>query len=259
MFGVRKRFERRLDELGAQQARLASRVESVEAASKRTKGHSHWELLLAAVAAIAAIGAAYYTRTQAVQAVDAETRTVSSDLLTRFDGMWEARLTLQRYHALAGGGAPDFIVRTRNYFLKHIYFKPLTPEEEASQKLDTHRVTTEEEFFENLDKSRRRVKNFYQDIKLFSDKCLVSAGVREKLFGERFFVNTDAFLQKYWLPVERAQNAALYKDDDAAIKKHDDNACDLVAWYRRHSPPPPAFFASCTIKPKPDPMTPCTP
>jgi hypothetical protein len=194
-----------------------------------------WEPVTALGAAIAA-GAAVFAWSQSV---DTESRQISSDLLSRFnsDEMWKARLTLERYYYLLSGDkiAPADLTRlTEEYFKAFVYQKTVPASGRLADrvKFGSDREK-QEEFLRQVDQSRERVKNLYEDIIVFSEGRLVTATFREKVLKARFRRNTGDFLECFWLPVELGHNAALYLGRKA---DNDKRACQVVDWYRERFP-----------------------
>jgi hypothetical protein len=195
--------------------------------------------------AILVAGAALFAWSQSA---DTETRQVSSDLLNRFnaDEMWKARLTLERYYYLLSGDktAPaDLAKQTEEYFRSFVYQKAVPA---AGRLADRIKFGSDrekqEEFLRQVDQSRRRVKNFYEDIIVFSEGKLITNAFKEKVLKGRFYRNTGDFLECYWLPVELGQNAALYQGRKA---DNDKRACQVVDWYREKFPVAGRSFTPC--------------
>ena len=92
---------------------------------------------------------------QVRQAISTEDRTVSNDILNRFadEGMWRARLTLERYYFLLSGARNNQIGVTETYFAGYVYHKlPLERVEKIDEisALGDHKSI--EQYFEQLDK-----------------------------------------------------------------------------------------------------------
>jgi hypothetical protein len=193
------------------------------------------EWLSAGAAVIAAVAAVAAWR----GTVDTETRRVSGELLDQFnsDDMWRARLTLQRYYYLLSGDktAPaDLARQTEDYFKAFVYQKAPPP---AGRNTDRSRFggdrDKQEEFLRQVDQSRQKIKNFYEDVIVFSESGQLTRAFQDKVLKARFYRNAGDFLECFWLPVELGQNAALYqgrKDDS------DRRACQVVDWYRKKFP-----------------------
>lgn len=196
----------------------------------------------AVIAALAAVAAWKGT-------VDTEERRVSGQLLNEFnsDEMWKARLTLQRYYYLLSGDktAPaDLARQTEDYFKAFVYQKapPPTGRPAADRSKFGGDRDKQEEFLRQVDQSRQKIKNFYEDVIVFSENGLLTSAFREKVLKTRFYRNAGDFLECFWLPVELGQNAALYqgrKDDN------DRRACQVVDWYRQKYPVAGRKTASC--------------
>jgi hypothetical protein len=198
--------------------------------------------LSAVVAAVAALLAWRGT-------VDTETRRVSGQLLNEFnsDEMWKARLTLQRYYYLVSGDktAPaDLARQTEDYFKAFVYQK--SPPPAGRQAQDRNKFGSDrdkqEEFLRQVDQSRQKIKNFYEDVIVFSENGQLTRAFQEKVLKARFYRNAGDFLECFWLPVELGQNAALYqgrKDDS------DKRACQVVDWYREKYPVAGRKTATC--------------
>lgn len=205
-----------------------------------------WEALTALGAVIAA-GAAIFAWSQSV---DSETRQISSELLNRFnaDEMWKARLTLERYFYLLSGekvSPADLAKQTEEYFRSFVYQKAApAPGKLADRVKFGSDREKQEEFLRQVDQSRRRVKNFYEDIIVFAEGKLITNAVREKVLTGRFYRNAGDFLECYWLPVELGQNAALYQGRKA---DNDKRACQVVDWYREKFPVKGRPVASCAV------------
>jgi len=199
------------------------------------RGLMRWEAVAALGAMIAAAAAVFAWN----QSVDTETRQISSELLNRFnsDEMWKARLTLERYFYLVSGDkiAPADVAKlTEEYFRSSVYQKVAPP---TARLMDRIKFGTDrdkqDDFLRQVDQSRRRVKNFYEDIIVFSEGRLITNAFREKVLKGRFYRNTGDFLECFWLPVELGQNAALYQGRKA---DNDKRACQVVDWYREKFP-----------------------
>jgi hypothetical protein len=189
--------------------------------------------IAAVVAAIAALAAWRGT-------LDTETRRVSGELQNQFnsDDMWKARLTLQRYYYLLSGDktAPaDLARQTEDYFKAFVYQKAPVPS--GGRSGDRNRFggdrDKQEEFLRQVDQSRQKVKNFYEDVIVFSENGLLTRAFQEKVLKTRFSRNAGDFLECFWLPVELGQNAALYQ---GRKEDSDKRACQMVDWYRKKYP-----------------------
>jgi hypothetical protein len=191
---------------------------------------------LAALAAVVSAGAAVFACSQSV---DSEIRQVTTDLFNRFnsDEMWKARLTLERYYNLLSGDKitpAEFAKQTEEYFKSFVYQKAvLTGGRFADRLKFGNDREKQEEFFRQLDQSRRRVKNFYEDIMVFTESGLITKTVNERILKARFQRNTADYLECFWLPVELGQSAALYQ---ARKPETDKQACQAVDWYRKRFP-----------------------
>jgi hypothetical protein len=89
------------------------------------------------------------------------------------------------------------------------------------------------EFLRQVDQSRQKIKNFYEDVIVFSEAGQLTRAFQDKVLKARFHRNAGDFLECVWLPVELGQTAALYqgrKDDDSK------RACQVVDWYRKKFP-----------------------
>lgn len=210
----------------------------------RLRGLMRWQAVVVLSAVIAA-GAALFAWSQSI---DTAARQISSELLSRFnaDEMWRARLTLERYFYLLAGDriAPaDLAKLTEEYFRSFVYQKAPPPN---GRLVDRVKFGTDkdkqEEFLRQVDQSRRRVKNFYEDIIVFTEGGLITNAFREKVLKGRFYRNTGDFLECFWLPVELGQNAALYQGRKA---DNDARACRVIDWYRRKFPAADRSFAPC--------------
>jgi hypothetical protein len=153
--------------------------------------------------------------------------------------MWKARLTLERYYYLLSGDkiAPADLARlTEEYFKSFVYQKAAPA---AGRLTDRGKFggdrERQEDFLRQVDQSRRRVKNFYEDIIVFSESGLITNSLKEKVLKARFYRNTGDFLECFWLPVELGQNAALYQGRKA---DNDKRACQVIDWYREKFPAP---------------------
>lgn len=221
-------------------------VRGAGSAAVRSAGSAFRRERLTAVAAvIAALAAVAAWR----GTVDTEQRRVSGQLLNEFnsDDMWKARLTLQRYYYLLSGDktAPaDLARQTEDYFKAFVYQKapPPTGRPAADRSKFGSDRDKQEEFLRQVDQSRQKIKNFYEDVIVFSENGLLTGAFREKVLKARFYRNAGDFLECFWLPVELGQSAALYqgrKDDS------DKRACQVVDWYRAKYPVAGRKTASC--------------
>lgn len=201
------------------------------------------------LAAVAAIVAAVAAVAAWRGTVDTEQRRVSGQLHNEFnsDEMWRARLTLQRYYYLLSGDktAPaDLARQTEDYFKAFVYQKAAPPG--GRQASDRNRFGSDrdkqEEFLRQVDQSRQKIKNFYEDVIVFSESGLITNAFREKVLKARFYRNAGDFLECFWLPVELGQNAALYQG-----RKNDSDrrACQVVDWYRQKYPVAGRQTAAC--------------
>jgi hypothetical protein len=202
------------------------------------------ETVTAIAAVVAAVAAVLAWR----GTIDSETRRVSGELHSQFnsDEMWKARLTLERYYYLLGGDrtAPgDFTRQTEDYFKAMVYQKAALPNNRNGERskfgADRDR---QDDFLRQVDQSRQKIKNFYEDVIVFSEKGLLTDAFREKVLKARFYRNAGDFLECFWLPVELGQKAALYQG------RKDDNekrACQVVNWYREKYPVAGRPVASC--------------
>ena len=213
-------------------------------AASRLRSVMRWQTVAALAAAIAALAVVFGWS----QSNDTAARQVSSELLNRFnaDEMWKARLTLQRYFYLLAGDriAPaDLAKLTEEYFRSFVYQKVAPPN---GRLVDRVKFGTDkdkqEEFLRQVDQSRRRVKNFYEDIIVFTEGGLITSAFRDKVLKGRFYRNTGDFLECFWLPVELGQNAALYQGRKA---DSDARACRVIDWYRRKFPVADRSFTPC--------------
>jgi hypothetical protein len=195
------------------------------------------EWLSAVAAVVAAIAAVQAWR----GTVNTEASRVSTELLDQFnsDDMWKARLTLQRYYYLLSGdkAAPaDLARQTEDYFKAFVYQK--TPPPAGRNAGDRNNRfggdrDKQEEFLRQVDQSRQKIKNFYEDVIVFSESGQLTKAFQDKALKARFHRNAGDFLECFWLPVELGQTAALYqgrKDDDGK------RACQVVDWYRKKYP-----------------------
>jgi hypothetical protein len=202
-----------------------------------------WVPVMALGAGIAAVAVFAWS-----QSVDTETRQISSELLNRFnaDEMWKARLTLERYFYLLSGdkiSPADLAKQTEEYFRSFVYQKAvLAPGRLTDRAKFGSDREKQEEFLRQVDQSRHRVKNFYEDIIVFTEGGLITHAVREKVLKGRFSRNTGDFLECFWLPVELGQNAALYQGRKA---DNDERACRVVNWYRKKFPVADRSIAPC--------------
>jgi hypothetical protein len=227
-------------------AAAAGKVAAAGSAVAQALGSLFRRETLAAIAAvIAAVAAVAAWR----GTVDTESRRVSGELHNQFnsDEMWKARLTLQRYYYLLSGDktAPaDLARQTEDYFKAFVYQKAPAPAGRSSgdrNKFGGDR-DKQEEFLRQVDQSRQKIKNFYEDVIVFSENGLLTSAFREKVLKARFYRNAGDFLECFWLPVELGQTAALYqgrKDDN------DKRACQVVDWYREQYPVAGRKTASC--------------
>jgi hypothetical protein len=235
-FGVVRRI------IGAAAGKAAAAGEAVAQAAGGVFRRERLIAIAAVVAAAAAVAAWRGT-------VDIETRRVSGELLNQFnsDDMWKARLTLQRYYYLLSGDktAPaDLARQTEDYFKVFVYQK--SPPPTGRQAADRNKFggdrDKQEEFLRQVDQSRQKIKNFYEDVIVFSENGLLTSAFQEKVLKARFYRNAGDFLECFWLPVELGQNAALYQG------RKDDNekrACQVVDWYRQKYPVAGRKTASC--------------
>jgi hypothetical protein len=188
--------------------------------------------IAAVVAAVAAVAAWRGT-------IVTEARRVSGELQNQFnsDDMWKARLTLQRYYYLLSGDktAPaDLARQTEDYFKAFVYQKAPAPSggRSSSNRFGGDR-DKQEEFLRQVDQSRQKIKNFYEDVIVFSENGLLTTAFQEKVLKTRFSRNAGDFLECFWLPVELGQNAALYQ---GRKEDSDKRACRVVDWYRKKFP-----------------------
>jgi hypothetical protein len=202
------------------------------------------ETVTAIAAVVAAVAAVLAWR----GTIDSETRRVSGELHSQFnsDEMWKARLTLERYyHLLQGDKTPpaDLARQTEDYFKAMVYQKAALPNNRNSERNkfggDRDR---QDDFLRQVDQSRQKIKNFYEDVIVFSEKGLLTGAFQEKVLKTRFYRNAGDFLECFWLPVELGQKAALYQGRKADNEKR---ACQVVDWYREKYPVAGRSAASC--------------
>src|SRR5262252_2045737 len=213
-----------------------------------------WEFLVAIVAALAAV-------MLWLQSAATETRQISNDLLDRFDGdeMWTARLTLQRYYFIlaADDKMPanakkkiDYLTeKTAGYFRFFVYQR--ASNHEPLPELINFKGDTEKqyEFFRQVDQSRRRVKNFFEELIVFSNKGVITRTADAILKG-RVYPHAADFLECFWLPFEQGQNAALYQRQRLDDEK--DKAREMITWYRdaaKRAEPKARTIKTVTVKP----------
>lgn len=200
-----------------------------------TRSLMRWQGL-AALAAVVSAGAAVFACSRSV---DTEIRQTTSELFSRFnsDEMWKARLTLERYYYLLSGDKStpaEFAKQTEDYFKSFVYQKAVLSGGRSADRLKFgNDREKQEEFFRQLDQSRRRVKNFYEDIMVFTEGGLITKAVNESILKARFHRNSADYLECFWLPVELGQNAALYQGRKAETDKQ---ACQVIDWYRKRFP-----------------------
>jgi hypothetical protein len=191
---------------------------------------------LAALVAVVSAGAAVFACSRSV---DTQIRQVTSDLFGRFnsDEMWKARLTLERFYFLLSGDKAtpaDLAKQTEDYFRSLVYQKAaLTGTRSADRLKFGSDREKQEEFLRQVDQSRGRVKNFYEDIIVFTESGLITKEVNERILKARFQRNTGDYLECFWLPVELGQSAALYQGRKPETDKR---ACQVVDWYRKRFP-----------------------
>jgi hypothetical protein len=202
------------------------------------------ETVTAIAAVVAAVAAVLAWR----GTIDSETRRVSGELHNQFnsDEMWKARLTLERYYYLLQGDriAPaDLARQTEDYFKAMVYQKALLPNNRSAERnkfgADRDR---QDDFLRQVDQSRQKIKNFYEDVIVFSENRLLTNAFQEKVLKTRFYRNAGDFLECFWLPVELGQKAALYQGRKEDNEKR---ACQVVNWYREKYPVAGRPVASC--------------
>jgi hypothetical protein len=152
--------------------------------------------------------------------------------------MWKARLALASYrNFLLRKEESDIAKATVPKFARYVYgtADPPFPETAESKK--------EHEFLLEVDRGRRRVRNFYLDIMVFRCNSYFQSWLRRKLggndfidgfFTQRFDPGAGRFLRDMWLPIEEAENAArrLRPDkEQGEIEEANKRAAALVAWY----------------------------
>jgi hypothetical protein len=219
----------------------AAAGERVAAAGRAVGGAAGAVFRRERIVAIAAVVAAVAALAAWRGTLDTETRRVSGELQNQFnsDDMWKARLTLQRYFYLLSGDktAPaDLARQTEDFFKIFVYQRAPVPSGGRSST-DRNRFGSDrdkqEEFLRQVDQSRQRIKNFYEDVIVFSEAGLLTKPFQEKVLKSRFYRNAGDFLECFWLPVELGQNAALYQ---GRKEDSDRRACQVVDWYRRRFP-----------------------
>jgi hypothetical protein len=166
------------------------------------------------------------------RAANTEARQVWVDFLSRFDSkdIWEARTTLVRYCNDIAGMSVDASKLTAEYLAYYVYHSSQAEphNEELVSRIQTDKP---KDFFSELDKSRRLIKNFHETIMVLAANSRISKDLRKELIDTRFY-NAAEFLELYWLPVEKAQNAAQHQGHGKSQSKADEHAENLIAWYR---------------------------
>ena len=167
------------------------------------------------------------------QARTAELRQISSQNLTRFDDekMWLARNTLRKFYQSVNevlkDSDPRFpakLVEISETCIAFVYALQSKLPAECPPK-DGLTGNAKEAFYHEVDRSRRMVKNFYENIIELVNQDLLTSSAVERFVTE----STIDFLDKVWLPVEHGQNQALY--GKAAEKNARSN--EKVDWYRK--------------------------
>jgi hypothetical protein len=174
---------------------------------------------------LATLGLVLATNNLVSAGIDTERRQASGEFLKGFDSddVWRARLTLVRYHHLLCNDPRrpkhDFqfveyaIALTLEYTAYYVYHDhQLMPATNAESELGQMKEEGMENFFLEVDKSRRRLKTFYQDIMIAVKQGIVNLDFERDFISIRFYQHAGDFLTRYWSPVEIGQNKALYTD-----------------------------------------------
>jgi len=135
---------------------------------------------------------------------------VWGQFLTRYDDdkLRDSRVTLQRYYerlkarCLSEGGKcegkdlDDYVSdKTRELFLVYVYRKAAAAKKEEFS----------EDFINEVDRSRRRIKTFFESVAFFYAHDYTKADDIKDRWGP----NTVRFLREVWQPIEHGQDRAL--------------------------------------------------
>jgi hypothetical protein len=215
-----------------------ARIEAVEKRVRDTERNARRRefvlFIITVLSGLAAVGSVFYAREQIEQSSATARRDVWNQFLLRFDDdkMWEARKNILEFKARLrrNARAPkepekfrEFMgQQSQAYLSRYVYS---TADSIPDDILLDLAEQDRQKYFEELDQSRRRIKNFYQSVMLF----IKDDPANEKVLKDRWNFGTVTFLESDWLPVEHGQNAALHGSQSS---QSDEDAVGMVDWYK---------------------------
>jgi hypothetical protein len=163
---------------------------------------------------------------------------VWSNFLAQYDSddMWQSKATLRRYlkdlRRMPGApqdkhGFQDFATGHAERFIGHyVYYKNRVTDDSDYEFLGKDEAS-KERYFSELDRCRRRVKTFFEQVALFTENDLVD----ESSLGQRWGRETVEFLRNVWLPIEKGQNNTA--DDQQEADDENAQSDAMVDWFAK--------------------------
>jgi len=165
-----------------------------------------------------------------------EERQAWSELLMRFDDeqMWRAKKTLRAYaeqikrmpEAMQEKtGSEGLITKVSTKCLAlYVYATSVVGPGNADDcPPRTMRAEDKEKYYSEIDRARRTIKNFHENVMMLAKQDLITEPVRQRFVRAA----TVDFLTNVWLPVEKGQNRVVDKDAD----NKDKSAQSVRDWY----------------------------
>jgi len=163
---------------------------------------------------------------------------VWSNFLAQYDSddMWQSKATMRRYlkDLRRMPGAPQDKDEFQNFATDHaerfighyVYYRNRATDDSDYEFFDKDE-TSKERYFSELDRCRRRVKTFFEQVMLFTKNDLVD----ERGLGERWGRETVEFLRNVWLPIEKGQNNTA--DDKQEADDENAQSDEMVEWFAK--------------------------
>jgi hypothetical protein len=165
-----------------------------------------------------------------------EERQAWSELLMRFDDeqMWRAKKTLRSFaeqikrmpeamQEKTGSEGLLTKISTKCLALYVYATNVLGPGTADDCPPKGMRAEDKEKYYSEVDRARRTVKNFHENVMMLAKQDSITEPVRQRFVRAA----TVEFLTNVWLPVEKGQNRVVDKDADTKDK----NAQSVRDWY----------------------------